>query len=181
MEDIYSSMIERRIVTSQNKIDSTELKFNQFCVLVFLVLALLRNSRPLVMFVMLVLGIGWVFPGAVLFKIFYNTILRRQGLLVARFVEDDPAAHLFAQGLETFILAIALFFLIAWKTPLGWILTGIVMASAAVHLLFNFSTGRFLYYRLARWGFIDRPFQHQRQAQEMAQQSWKHYHKREEK
>jgi hypothetical protein len=128
-----------------------------------LVVAFLRNSRPFVMFVMFVLGFGTIFPGALLFRVVYNTFLRRPGFLVARFTEGDLASYLFAQGLQASVLAVALFFLIASKSPTGWIITGVVAVSAAAHLLFNMSIGRLLYYRLARWGFIDRPFQHQRQ------------------
>jgi len=156
-------MIERRTITSQNRVDHTELRFTQFCVVTLLVVAFLRNSRLFVMFVMFVLGLGTIFPGAVLFKVFYSKLLRRPGFLIARFAESDPAPYLFAQGLEAVVLAVALFFLIASKSPIGWIVTGVVVVLAAAHLLFNVSIGRFLYYRLARWGFIDRPFQHQRQ------------------
>jgi hypothetical protein len=172
-------MTERRIITSQNKVDYTALKFHQFCVVALLVLAFFLDSRPLVMFVMLVLGIGTLFPRAGLFTIFYNRIMRKQGFLIARFVERDPAPYMFAQRLEAIVLAIGFFFLIAFKSLTGWILTGIVVASAAMHLMFNFSLGCFLYYRLARWGFIDRPFQHQRQSLEGSQRNWKQYQKTE--
>lgn len=125
-------------------------------------LALVLSSRPLVLLVLLIQGIGTVFPGRILFAVLYHRFFRKTGLLVARLVEGDIAPDLFTQGLEATLIAVALFLLIASRSPAGWVLAGLTALSATLELLFGLSFGRALYRRLARWGFIEGQFQHQR-------------------
>ncbi len=74
----------------------------------------------------------------------------RQDLLKPDVKPDDPAPHLFAQGLGALMLIASVVALWAGAAALGWLLAGVVVALAAVNLFLNFCLGCFLYYQLAR-------------------------------
>jgi hypothetical protein len=135
-----------------NRVDTTALKVNQACIVVLLAWAFLFNWPWLVALVAFVMLVGTFQPEAGLFKLFYSRVLRPAGLLKPKIVADEPQQHLFAQGVGgLFLLAASLAFLAGWAV-LGWVLTGIVIALAAVNLLFNFCAGCFMYYQLGRRG-----------------------------
>jgi hypothetical protein len=134
------------------KVDQTALKFNQACIIVLLAWAFLFNWPWLVALVAVVMLVGTFLPDAGLFKQFYSRVLRPAGLLKPNVVADEPQPHLFAQGVGGLFLVLAsLSFLLGWSV-LGWVLTGIVIALAAVNLLFGFCMGCFMYYQLGRRG-----------------------------
>lgn len=134
------------------RVDQTALKFNQACIVVLLAWAYLFNWPWLVAAVAAVMLIGTYYPDAGLFKSFYARVLRPAGLLKPNVVADEPQPHLFAQGVGgLFLLLAAVAFLIGWPV-VGWVLTGIVIALAAVNLVFGFCVGCFLYYQLGRRG-----------------------------
>jgi hypothetical protein len=134
------------------KVDQTALKFNQACIIVLLAWAFLFNWTWLVALVAVVMLVGTFMPQAGLFKLFYARVLRPSSLLKPNVVADDPQPHLFAQGVGgIFLLLASLSFLAGW-TMLGWVLAVIVIALAAVNLLFGFCMGCFMYYQLGRRG-----------------------------
>jgi amino acid transporter len=134
------------------RVDQTALKFNQACIIVLLAWAFLFNWAWLVALVAVVMLVGTFMPQAGLFKLFYARVLRPSGLLKPNVVADDPQPHLFAQGVGgIFLLLASLSFLAGW-TMLGWVLAVIVIALAAVNLLFGFCMGCFMYYQLGRRG-----------------------------
>jgi hypothetical protein len=134
------------------KIDQTALKFNQACIVVLLAWAFLFNWPWLVGLVALVMLVGTFAPEAGLFKQFYARVLRPNSLLKPNIVADDPHPHLFAQGVGGAFLLLASFAFLAGWSLVGWVLTGIVIALAAINLLFGFCTGCFMYYQLGRRG-----------------------------
>jgi hypothetical protein len=128
------------------------LKVNQSFIVVLLAWAYLFNWPWLVALVALVMLVGTFLPDAGLFKLVYTSLLRPAGLLKPDIVADDPRQHLFAQGVGGSMLVLASFaFLLGWSV-LGWVLTGVVIALAAVNLLFGFCAGCFMYYQLGRRG-----------------------------
>jgi hypothetical protein len=137
---------------AKGKIDQTALKFNQACIIVLLAWAFLFNWSWLVALVAAVMLVGTFLPEAGLFKQFYARVLRPNGLLKPNVVADDPQPHLFAQGVGGLFLLLASFSFLAGWSLLGWVLTGIVIALAAVNLLFGFCMGCFIYYQLGRRG-----------------------------
>ena len=135
-----------------NRVDRMALKVNQGFIVVLLAWAFLFNWPWLVALVALVMLVGTFLPDAGLFKLVYTGVLRPAGLLKPDVVADDPKQHLFAQGVGGSMLVLAsLAFLAGWAV-LGWVLTGIVIALAAVNLLFGFCAGCFMYYQLGRRG-----------------------------
>jgi hypothetical protein len=138
--------------STAGRVDQTALKFNQFCIIVLLAWAFLFSWAWLVALVAVVMLVGTFLPDAGLFKQFYARVLRPSGLLKPNVVADEPAPHLFAQGVGGIFLLLASFsFLLGW-TVLAWALTGIVIVLAAVNLILGFCAGCFMYYQLGRRG-----------------------------
>lgn len=73
-------------------------------------------------FVAAVMLAGTVWPGAGLFKLVYARLLKPAGILRPDVMEDDPAPHLFAQGLGGLVLGAATLALAAGVSVLGWAL-----------------------------------------------------------
>ncbi len=134
------------------RVDHTALRFNQAMIIALLLAAFLLNQAWLVAFVAAVMLAGTLWPSAGLFKLAYTRLLRPAGLLRPHVLEDDPAPHLFAQGLGGLFLLGALAAFALGAAFVGWLLAGIVVALAAVNLFLNFCLGCFLYYQLARRG-----------------------------
>ena len=138
--------------SAAGRVDQTALKFNQACIIVLLAWAFLFNWPWLVALVAVVMLVGTFQPDAGLFKQFYARVLRPAGLLKPNVVADEPAPHLFAQGVGGIFLLLASFsFLLGW-TVLAWVLTGIVIVLDAVNLILGFCAGCFMYYQLGRRG-----------------------------
>jgi hypothetical protein len=138
--------------TATRRVDQTALKFNQACIIVLLAWAFLFNWSWLVALVAVVMLVGTFMPEAGLFKQFYARVLRPAGLLKPNVVADEPQPHLFAQGLGGIFLLLASFSFLGGLNVLSWVLTAIVIALAAVNLLFGFCMGCFMYYQLGRRG-----------------------------
>lgn len=135
-----------------NKIDQTALKFNQASIIVLLVLAFLLDAAWLVASVAVVMLMGTFWPQAGLFKLFYARVLRPAGLLKPKVIEDDPAPHLFAQGLGGVFLGLSVLALWLGLALVGWLLVGLVVVLAAINLFLGFCLGCFIYFQLARRG-----------------------------
>ncbi|MBX7237354.1 MAG: DUF4395 domain-containing protein [Caldilineales bacterium] len=133
-------------------VDHTALKFNQASIIGLNLLAFIFNQPWLVAFVAAVLIIGTLYPPASLFKLIYARLLKPAGLLKPHPVQDEQAPHLFAQGLGGIFLALAVIAFLAGAPILGWALTFLVVALAAINLFLGFCLGCFIFYQLARRG-----------------------------
>lgn len=133
-------------------VDQSALKVNQSLIIGLLVVAFLANWTWLVAFVAAVMVVGTLWPQAGLFKLAYARLLKPRGWVKPDVVADDPAPHLFAQGLGGLVLTgSAIAFLAGASTP-GWLLVGVVVVLAAVNLFLGFCLGCFVYYQMARRG-----------------------------
>jgi len=140
------------------QVDHTALRFNQAMIIALLLAAFLLNWTWLVALTAAVMLIGTIWPAASLFKLIYARLLRPAGLLRPDVIQDDPAPHLFAQGLGGLVLLAATVALIAGAPLAGWTLAGVVVVLAAVNLFLRFCLGCFIYYQLARRGIrLDLP------------------------
>lgn len=136
-------------------VDRTALKVNQAGIILVSVVAFILGGAPgrwLVLALALILALGTAVPRAALFKQVYARVLKPLGVVRPVPVDDDPRAHQFAQGVGATVLALASLALFAGWNTLGWALVWLVVALAAINLLFNFCAGCFLYYQLARYG-----------------------------
>jgi hypothetical protein len=141
----------------EQRVDRTALRVNQTAIIVLSLIGFVLGAsagRWLIAFVALVLAIGTALPDAALFKQFYSRVLKPRGLLKPDIIADDPRAHLFAQGVGAAFLGAASLALFAGWNTLGWALVWIVVALAAINLLFGFCAGCFVYYQLGRRGLL---------------------------
>ena len=131
-------------------LDRTALRVNQATIVVLLAAAFVLDQPWLVAFVCAVMAVGTAFPHAALFQRFYRDVLRPAGLLRPDIHAEEAAPHRFAQGLGAAVLLAASAALFVGATALGWGLTFIVIALAAINLIFGFCAGCFVYFQLHR-------------------------------
>jgi hypothetical protein len=131
-------------------LDRTALRVNQALIIAFLAIGFLLDQAWLVVFVYAVMAVGTAAPRAALFQRLYRDVLRPAGLLKPDLHAEDAAPHRFAQGMGAAVLLLAVLALFAGAAALGWGLVFVVIALAAVNLLFGFCAGCFVYFQLAR-------------------------------
>jgi hypothetical protein len=131
-------------------LDRTALRVNQASIIVLLATGFVLDQLWLVAFVCAVMAVGTAFPRAALFQRFYRDVLRPAGLLRPDVHIEDAAPHRFAQGLGAAVLMLATVALFAGATVLGWGLAFVVIALAAINLIFGFCAGCFVYFQLHR-------------------------------
>jgi hypothetical protein len=131
-------------------LDRTALRVNQASIIVLLAVGFVLDQPWLVAFVCVVMAIGTAFPRAALFQRVYRDLLRPAGLLRPDVHVEDAAPHRFAQGLGAAVLLAASAALFAGAAALGWGLAFVVIALAAINLIFGFCAGCFVYFQLHR-------------------------------
>jgi hypothetical protein len=132
------------------KVDRTALRVNQGFIIGLLALSFVLSQPWLAALVAAVMLIGTAAPGAALFQQIYHRLLKPAGLLKPDVQAEDPAPHRFAQGLGGLVLALGVLALFAGLSALGWGLTIVVIALAAINLAFGFCAGCFVYFQIAR-------------------------------
>jgi len=149
------------IMTSQTlqKVDHSALKANQLMIITLSILAFIFNLPILVAFVALVMGIGSAMkiPG---FLFVYKSILKPRGWMKPDVLDDNPEPHRFAQFLGFVFLTAGSIALFSGATVLGWGLTWLVVALAALNAFGGFCVGCAVYYWLSRMnlpGFNKQP------------------------
>jgi hypothetical protein len=140
----------RRPAAAAPSLDRNALRVNQAFIILFLALGFLIDQPWLVAFVCAVMAVGTAFPKAALFQRIYRDLLRPAGLLKPDMHAEDAAPHRFAQGMGAAVLLLAVVALFAGAGTLGWGLTFVVIALAAVNLIFGFCAGCFVYFQLQR-------------------------------
>ena len=133
-------------------VDHSALRVNQASIIVLLALAFVLDQPWMVVFVAAVMWIGTAAPRAGLFKLVYQHVLKPLRIVRPAPKADDPRPHLFAQGVGALALTLGSGALWAGLPILGWLLTGVVVALAAINLFLGFCMGCFMYYQLARRG-----------------------------
>lgn len=141
------------------KVDHSALKANQLMIIILSILAFIFDLPILVAFVALVMGIGSVLkvPG---FLPVYRSILKPRGWMKPDVLYDNPEPHRFAQFLGFLFLTAGSVALFSGATLLGWSLTWLVVALAALNAFGGFCVGCAVYYWLSRLklpGFSKQP------------------------
>ncbi len=140
-------------------VDHGALKANQIVIIVLNLVAFIFNLpwlAALVAAVMLV-GSALSLPG---FKLVYTLALKPLGLVKPEILLDNPEPHRFAQSFGGVVMLIGTLSLYAGYSILGWGLTWLVAALAALNAFGGFCAGCFIYYWLTRLGmpgFVKRP------------------------
>ncbi|WP_322487506.1 DUF4395 domain-containing protein [Chloroflexus sp.] len=133
-------------------VDRTALRFNQATIILLVLIAFVTDSLWLLAFVAAVMALGTISPALALFQRLYRDVLRPRGLLRPDFHQEDPAPHRFAQGMGAAVVIAATIALWFGAQLLGWALALLVVALAAVNLLFGFCAGCFVFFQLQRLG-----------------------------
>jgi hypothetical protein len=137
---------------AERRVDHSALRTNQAFIIGLLVIAFVLDAKWLVAFVSAVMLIGTFFPKIALFKAVYWYLLKPSKIARPDVRRDNPEPHLFAQGVGgAFLLAATLAF-IANVPVLGWALSWIVVALAALNLFAGICVGCLMYYWFNRLG-----------------------------
>jgi len=131
------------------RVDHSALRVNQAMIILLSISAFVVNVTWLVAIVGLVMLTGTVLrqPG---FKFVYASFLKPRGIVKPDVIADNPQPHIFAQGMGGTVLAIAVVAFLLNGAVVGWALTWLVIALAALNLFAGFCVGCFIYYWLGR-------------------------------
>jgi hypothetical protein len=132
-----------------SRVDHSALRVNQAAIISLSIAAFVFNVPVLGALVGLVMLIGAVLkqPG---FKLLYTGFLKPRGWVKPDVIADNPEPHVFAQGFGGAVLAIAAAAFWLNSAIVGWGLTWLVIALAALNLFAGFCAGCFMYYWLGR-------------------------------
>ena len=141
------------------KVDHSALRANQAVIILLLLAAFILNAVWVVALTSLVMLLGTAIkrPG---FAPIYTAVLRPSGLVKPDVLEDNPEPHRFAQGFGGVVLLGATAAFLGGAVTLGWGLTWLVIALAALNLFGGFCAGCAVYYWLNRLnvpGFVKSP------------------------
>ncbi len=139
-------------MVSERKVDHSALRTNQAFIISLLILAFVVDAPWLVASVAAVMIVGTVFPSLALFKAVYGYALKPLKIARPDVRVDNPEPHLFAQGVGGAVLAAATLAFAANGAVLGWVLSWIVVALAALNLFAGICVGCMMYYWLNRLG-----------------------------
>jgi hypothetical protein len=141
------------------KVDHSALKSNQAFIIAFLVLGFIFNASWVLGLVALVMLLGTALkrPG---FSPIYFKALKPLGLVRPDVLNDNPEPHRFAQGFGGVVLVLAVLGFVLGSAVVGWALTWLVIALAALNLFAGFCAGCAVYYWLHQLnapGFVKAP------------------------
>jgi hypothetical protein len=136
------------------KVDVNALKFNQFNIIYWLLLAYLFDWQYVTLVIGLAMAVGALWPNAGPFRIVYLNMLVTAGLVKPKIIQDDPAPHRFALGFGAVVVLIGALLLRLDFAALGWALMLLVVLLAAINFFFNFCVGCQIYYLLGRVGLV---------------------------
>jgi hypothetical protein len=137
---------------NDRKVDHSALRTNQAFIIGLLLVGFVTDVKVLVTFVAAVMLIGTALPKVAVFKAVYLYLLKPRGLIKPDLKADNPEPHLFAQGVGGTFLAAATLAFLANAAVIGWVLTWIVIALAALNLFAGICVGCLMYYWFNRLG-----------------------------
>ncbi|MCS7288835.1 MAG: DUF4395 domain-containing protein [Roseiflexus sp.] len=130
--------------------DRTALRVNQAAIIALLLVAFIVNLPWLVVVVAAIMTLGALSPELAVFQRLYRDVLRPAGILRPDIHHEDAAPHRFAQGIGAATLILASLALFLGAPTIGWALALLVIALAAINLIFGFCVGCFIFFQLQR-------------------------------
>jgi hypothetical protein len=130
--------------------DRTALRVNQAAMIVLLLVAFVANLPWLAATTAIIMALGAISPSLALFQRLYRDVLRPAGLLRPDIHQEDAAPHRFAQGMGATVLILASLALFLGAPTVGWTLALLVVALAAINLVFGFCVGCFIFFQIQR-------------------------------
>ncbi len=133
------------------KIDHSAMTVNQLVIILLNILAFIINQPWLVAVVTAAMLLGTLIgkPG---FGFLYQFALKPAGIVRPHVLQDHAEPHRFAQGLGGGFMLASAIALFSNLPVLGWGLTWLVAALAALNAFGGFCVGCFLYYWFTRLG-----------------------------
>jgi hypothetical protein len=130
-------------------VDHSALKVNQGAIIALLVIAFILDLPVLVALVSAVMLLG-SFTNRPGFGFLYTGLLKPLGWVKPDVLQDNREPHRFAQGFGGVVLVISAALLFSGVSGLGWGLSWLVVALAALNLFAGFCVGCAMYYWLNR-------------------------------
>lgn len=143
-------MSVERMNTTAPAFDRTALRVNQAAIIALLLIAFIVDLPWLVVIVAAIMTLGALSPELAVFQRLYRDVLRPAGILRPDIHHEDAAPHRFAQGMGAATLILACLALFLGAPTVGWALALIVVALAAINLIFGFCVGCFIFFQLQR-------------------------------
>lgn len=143
-------MSVERMNTTAPAFDRTALRVNQAAIIALLLIAFIVDLPWLVVIVAAMMTLGALSPELAVFQRLYRDVLRPAGILRPDIHHEDAAPHRFAQGMGAATLILACLALFLGAPTVGWALALIVVALAAINLIFGFCVGCFIFFQLQR-------------------------------
>ncbi len=137
-------------------VDQTVIKFTQVLIVVWIIVAGALQAPGLILILAALLSTSAASPSRSLFRLLYQHVAIPLGVVRPHVIPDDPAPHRFAQGMGAAVLALSALALLVGAGTLGWVLAGLVAALALLNATAGFCAGCFIYYQLARRGWLPR-------------------------
>ncbi len=130
-------------------VDHSALRTNQAVIILGLVLAFVLNFPALAGLIGALMLLGALLKQPA-FGWLYRRALKPLGVLRPDVIADNREPHLFAQGFGGVVLSAGFLALLTGAAALGWGLTWLVIALAALNLFVGFCVGCAVYYWLNR-------------------------------
>lgn len=143
-------------MAQHSMVDQNAIKFSQTVIAVWIAVAGALGAPWLIIFLAAALAVSAGSPGRSLFRLLYERVAVPAGVVRPRVIPDDPVPHRFAQGLGAVVLWLSSLTLLVGVPLLGWLLAGLVAVLALLNVLAGFCAGCFIYYQLARRGWLSR-------------------------
>jgi len=137
---------------SLRKVDHNGLKTGQALTILLLLLGFILDSWLFVGFVALAQLLGGLGLSFAPYRVIYQQIFKRFGLVKPHVIDDNPEPHRFSLLVGTLVNSTASVALLAGFSAVGWALVWIVIALASLNLFLNFCLGCWFYYQLNRYG-----------------------------
>jgi hypothetical protein len=132
------------------QVDHSALRTNQAVIITFLTVAFITDIALLAFICGALLLTGSLLNKPAFLPIY--RLLRGVGLVRPDLQTDRNEPHRFAQLVGTLVLLVGSLGFFLGASPLGWILTIVVILLASLNLFLGFCLGCTLYYWLARMG-----------------------------
>ncbi len=137
---------------SLRKVDHNGLKTGQALTIILLLLGFILDSWIFVAFVAVAQLLGGFGLSFAPYRVIYQQIFKRLGLVKPHVIEDNPEPHRFAMLVGTVFNGTATLAILSGFAAIGWILVWIVIALASLNFFLNFCLGCWFYYQLNRFG-----------------------------
>jgi len=137
---------------SLRKVDHNGLKTGQALTIILLLLGFIFDSWIFVAFVALAQLLGGFGLSFAPYRVIYQQIFKRFGLVQPHVIDDNPEPHRFSMLIGTLVNSTATVALLSGFSTVGWVLVWIVVALASLNVFLNFCLGCWFYYQLNRFG-----------------------------